>query len=277
VEPEAIHLNDEFLTAPQKVDLVRADAHVDLRVWELARPDQYQEAFLCLRSSERGASVSIEQSAKRPGAWPARTAGEYGDQLVAAGEASSVCLSEGLLKLAGRDDSRQVGDRACGSGQRDSLELANVAPLKRYDPVGTNPVCSAAVTTRHGHVDLPRCAGEQPPEHSGGAMAHHRSGPAHEYGTQLASSRRREGVADEVNAPVERVETSGFETSVDGMPRQADGAKLSPRHHTTLPGGELGHRALAFTSTGDSTAHTEANPPTGTHAPRAVASPHANT
>lgn len=262
MEPEAIHLHDESLTAPQKVDLVIANAHVDLRVRELARPDQDQEAFLCLRSSEGGASVIIEQSAKRLGTWPARSAGEYGDQLVAAGEASSVCLSESPLKLAGRDDGRQVDDRACGSGHRDSLELANVAPLERYDPVGTNPVCSAAVTTRHRDVDLPRREGEQPPEPRGCAMAHHRSGAAHEYRAQFASSRRREGVADEVHAPVERVETSGFETTVDGMPRQPDGAKLSPRDHTTLPGGELGHSALAFlTSTGDSTANTEANPP----------------
>ena len=40
MEPEAVHLDDQALRPPEEVDLVTADAHVEVRLRERSCPDQ---------------------------------------------------------------------------------------------------------------------------------------------------------------------------------------------------------------------------------------------
>jgi hypothetical protein len=61
VEPEAVDLDDDPLASPQEVDLVAADADVDLRRGQLRHPDQCEESFLCFGSCQRRGDVGLDE------------------------------------------------------------------------------------------------------------------------------------------------------------------------------------------------------------------------
>jgi hypothetical protein len=67
VEPKSVDLDDEPLVAPHEVDLVAADADVDLGRRELRSPDQGEEALLGLRAGQCGGAV-VEEGAEGAGA-----------------------------------------------------------------------------------------------------------------------------------------------------------------------------------------------------------------
>jgi hypothetical protein len=76
VEPEAIDLDHESLLAPQKVDLVTADADVHVRGGQLSSPNQPEEPFLGIGSDQCGGLVGLEQRAERCDSGSAADAGK---------------------------------------------------------------------------------------------------------------------------------------------------------------------------------------------------------
>jgi hypothetical protein len=102
---------------------------------------------------------------------------------------------------------------------------------------------SAAPT--HGDVKIARRFRKESPQPRGALVAEHGTWPAGEYGRELSGPRGGAGVAEQVHAAMQRVESRRSEAVVDSAARQAASKKLGARDDAALPASELCDRAFA--------------------------------
>ena len=209
---------------------------VDLRRGKLGDPAQCEQALLGFGSGE-GGWVGGDQGAKGADPGAARKPGKQGDQLVATCEASGFRFGEGALQVARRDHRGEVEDGAGWGGDWDPAEAADVALVERRHAMDSYPTPRSGIAACDGDFDIGGRGWVKPPQGGGAAVAQRSTWSAGEDGAKFASTLGRVGVAQEVDAAIEAVQSSRLEPVVDRVACETCFDNLRAGDDPSLPRG----------------------------------------
>lgn len=209
----AIRLNDETSIAPEEIDQMWADAHVDL--WrrqpvDLAKP---QEISLQVAASAIAAKPEAD---RKP---------EYRR------------LTDRAPQHLGGNHAAQIVNGPSGRGDRDSQASRHRAPMKRgatMQPDAVLPLPSSP--TGNGDVDQPLSRLQQLPQSRGALMAHNGIIAIRQGGGHPFSLDRDSGIADRVDATVNPMQPAALHAPLQPASGNACFAKLLDGQDAVLPG-----------------------------------------
>jgi hypothetical protein len=118
------------------------------------------------------------------------------------------------------DGRGEVDQCPCRGGDRNPVVPHDVLPLQRRGAVDANAGAMADSLARNGHLGMAPIPLEEPPKSGGGEVAEHGASAEALHGSEESPLQRDPGVADGVDAPVQRMQPALPDPDQDEITRQ---------------------------------------------------------
>jgi hypothetical protein len=250
----AVGFDDEARLRPSEVGDDAAPAngqrHVYAGMCETAAQHEVEYDILELAAGRRRARGDDPREPLRTGTRAEPSARL--EQLADVDALQRLRLPDGTAELPIAGRGCKVDERSCGRGQRDAVMPSAVGRVERRGAVHAQARVTPSAPSRHRDLGSPVVPPNEAPDGRRRVVTQDRSRAAGLHGSEEEALQRRVGMADGIDAPVQRMQATTPDAAHHGVVRETARVELRQRDHAPLLRGELGDArvgSIAHTAT----------------------------